>query len=44
MAITQVTAGETGAHPGPPGGGKAAGTTDRCPANGADGGDYAGGS
>lgn len=44
MAITQVTAGETGAHPGPLGGGKAAGTTDRCPANGADGGDYAGGS
>lgn len=43
MAITQVTAGESGARPGPLGGGKAVGTTDREPAKGAGGGGGYGG-
>lgn len=43
MAITQVTAGEAGARPGPVGQGKAAGVTDREPAKGVDGGGYGGG-
>lgn len=43
MAITQVTAAESGARPGPLGGGKAAGTADREPAKGADGGGCGGG-
>lgn len=41
MAITQVAAGESGARPGPLGGGKAA--TDRKLAKGTDGGGYVGG-
>lgn len=43
MAITRVAAGESGARPGPLGGGKAVGTTDREPAKVADGGGGCGG-
>lgn len=43
MAIMWVTAGESGAHPGPLGGGKTAGATDTEPAKGADGGCYGAG-
>lgn len=39
----RAPAGESVAHPGPPNGGKAAGTTDRQPAKGADDGDCDGG-
>lgn len=39
----RAPAGESAAHPGPLDGGKAAGTTDRLPAKGADGGDCDGG-
>lgn len=43
MAMTRVAAGESGARPGPLGRGKAAGTTDRESAKGANGGGGCGG-
>lgn len=42
MAITQITAGESGARPAPLGGGKAEGMTHSEPAMGADRGGYGG--